>query len=720
MKKEVSKRIFAREEPSSFVDRDAELEFLLKPRSRSVAVHATPAAGSSELLRQTYDRLFDANSVIPIYFEIAASDETARGCALRFLREFLLQTVAFRRRDAGIIGSSPEICEIAQLAVPEDGYWIDRLIETCHSESKLNNDRAFIRNCLSAPVRAAANGARAMVMIDALGNAASLEGGAVLIDDLLEIAGRSNVTFVLCGPRRQMFGRGSFNVLEVEAFPVETAGAVVERLAAKYSVDINDQTRDLIATQTGGRVKFIDAILAGGKDLTTFERVQGAHTNEMFGGRTSRHLDAIFAGTTPSTLKLLGETVNSPNNRLPLTYWRRHSELSTADLDLLLASLHANEIINLSTDHVAIDTTDTIVRDYIRARHRIEIDGQLRGMAVGLALAESVKRAPQLMARQYRKTAAIDLRRLLQSFDGRSVSSAVIDYARFKAELKGADEETVSANLAADEDQLGLPHVVYTAHTSAFYPQLSEVCETERSAIALGFSDDARHNETAWIAAEIDSKLEVKRDLAAFWCDRLEMAAEAGELSNYRIWLIAPEGFDDEAVALLNERNANGSSRKQVDLLKSILETAVESSSYDETIDEYEIVVPMGEEAEMLAAQTIDDIAKRHAFPKKATNQIKTAVVEACINAAEHSLSPDRKIVQKYAVATDRITITISNRGVRLADKKTDATAPDKVPNDERRGWGLKLIRGLMDEVKIEETDDGTRITMVKRLVAEA
>ena len=33
-----------------------------------------------------------------------------------------------------------------------------------------------------------------------------------------------------------------------------------------------------------------------------------------------------------------------------------------------------------------------------------------------------------------------------------------------------------------------------------------------------------------------------------------------------------------------------------------------------------------------------------------------------------------------------------------------------------RRGWGLKLMRTLMDEVKFEQIDDGTRISMVKYL----
>ena len=87
-------------------------------------------------------------------------------------------------------------------------------------------------------------------------------------------------------------------------------------------------------------------------------------------------------------------------------------------------------------------------------------------------------------------------------------------------------------------------------------------------------------------------------------------------------------------------------------------------------------------------------------------------MVEACINATEHSLSPDRKIYQKFTVEDDRIIITISNRGLRLADKK----ATEVAPAEGRRGWGLKLMKNLMDEVKFEQTDDGTRISMTKYL----
>ncbi len=237
------------------------------------------------------------------------------------------------------------------------------------------------------------------------------------------------------------------------------------------------------------------------------------------------------------------------------------------------------------------------------------------------------------------------------------------------------------------------------------------MCDIERSAVALGFANAGKKEETAWIAAEIDSKLEASRELVEFWCDRLEMAALNCNFSRFKLWLITSEGFEPDAMDVLRNRNAYGSSRKQVEILTDILGTEIGPFN-EKAFDEYEFVVPMGENTEMIAAHTVEEIAKRHAFPSKAINQIKTALVEACINAAEHSLSPDRKTRLKFAVDDDKITITVSNRGLRLADK----THNENVPEEGRRGWGLKLIRGLMDEVNIEQVDDGTRITMVKYL----
>lgn len=110
------------------------------------------------------------------------------------------------------------------------------------------------------------------------------------------------------------------------------------------------------------------------------------------------------------------------------------------------------------------------------------------------------------------------------------------------------------------------------------------------------------------------------------------------------------------------------------------------------------------------AVYTIEEIACRHSFEPRAVNQIKTAFVEACINAGEHSLSSDRKIYQKFTIDADWVVITISNRGLR----RTTKIAEEVKSEAGRRGWSLKLMRSLMDEVKFERIDDETKISMTK------
>jgi serine/threonine-protein kinase RsbW len=188
--------------------------------------------------------------------------------------------------------------------------------------------------------------------------------------------------------------------------------------------------------------------------------------------------------------------------------------------------------------------------------------------------------------------------------------------------------------------------------------------------------------------------------------------------TRFQIWLISNEGFSEEAARLLKRRKAFSSSRQQLDLLASRVGEAVVPplvSSGDP--NEFLMVVPMGEDNELIAASTAEQIARRLTFRPEAINQIKTAIVEACINASEHSFSPDRKIYQRFRVESDRLVITISSRGIvpaNLNGAKSGTAAKESA--EERRGWGLKLIRTLMDEVEFERVDDGTSLRMTKYL----
>ncbi|HVE59749.1 MAG TPA: ATP-binding protein [Pyrinomonadaceae bacterium] len=714
------------------IGRSLELDALLRhargeSKTNALLISSAPSVGVSELLRQTYDRLFyEQGESIPFYFALKKSDRTAHQAATRFLQSFLQQVVAFRRRESKILDAACDVCELSEIALPSDGYWIDRLIETCQTESKLNNELAFVKNCLSAPLRALANGARVFVMIDDLHKAEHFAGEIDFIEEINEIFSRFEMPFVFGGRRRFSFGASGandFESLDIKPLSFVDAGLLAENLAVRYGVRINEQTRDLIAVQFDGNPLFIKSLMQSASEkksaLDSFQKVEQLYADEIFGGKIGKYYDAGFDEIAPRTetqkhlLSLLFDDLSVEHEKTHIETWQSRMNLADAEFSRVMRLLNTNEIVRLTSNLVETMRENLVLSDYVKGRFRLEIVLQNRALTVGETLSEFLKRAPRLMADFYRKNSAIGLRALLGVFDCQEIPVSLLDYSRFKDELKGAPNAEILKKLKNEPEKITLPQIIYTAHTVSFYAQFAQVVEKERSAVALGFikSNYTDDDETVWIAAEIDSKLEAKKELAEFWCDRLEMVALMCNFSNYKIWLVAPEGFAPDAVEVLQSRSAFGSSKKQVELLVEFL-GAKDALGEKLKANEYEMVVPMGEDTELIAAQTVEEIAKRHHFAPRAINQIKTALVEACINATEHSHSPDRKIYQKFTVENDRIIITISNRGLRLADKKAQEIAPGQ----DRRGWGLKLMKNLMDEVKFEQTDDGTRISMTKYL----
>ena len=725
------KKIFSTENVENFVGRTRELDYLLRhakgqSRSEGLLLLSAPQLGASELLKQTYDQLFfEQGEMIPFYFAPKKSDKTAAQCAVRFLQEFIKQTVAFRRQNTNILNFGGDVYELAQLAIPRDVYWIDRLLETCRIENRLNDFNAAARTALSAPLRAFASNAKVFVMLGDLHETENFADEIDFIEMIEDVFSQARFPYVLAGRRRFLFVkmRKNFQSLSLEPLSFSDSGLLAENFAAQSNVKINEQTRDLIAVQLAGNPFFIKSLIQSAAekntDLDNFGQVQKVYADEVFGGRIGKFYDGALAEISPipETQKnisgLLFDALTTEREKVPIESWQKRIGQTDEEFFRTMNLLNAHEIIRLTSNHVEPMSENDILNDYLTARFRLETITENRALTVGETISSFVKRAPQIMAKFYRRSSAIGLRELMKIFNCQKVPTALLDYSRFKDEYKGVPNAELLSILDKDEEKITLPQIVYTSHTLSFYPQFVQVTERERSAVALGFLENkyTDEDEIVWIAAEIDSKLEATKELTEFWCDRLEIVALMCNFLNYRIWLVAPEGFSPDAVESLRARDAFGSSKRQVELLAQtlgaydILDSKVKNN-------EYEMIVPMGEDTELIAAQTVEEIAKRHHFTPKAINQIKTALVEACINATEHSLSPDRKIYQKFAFENDRIVITISNRGLRLADKKAQEIAPD----EGRRGWGLKLMKSLMDEVKFEQTDDGTRISMTKYL----
>ncbi|HUR98038.1 MAG TPA: ATP-binding protein [Pyrinomonadaceae bacterium] len=714
-------KIFAGRKARDFVGRSGEVDRLAahavsEDGADGILVLAAPGAGASELLRQTYDRLFhEQREIIPFYFAVRRNLTGSREMAEDFLHEFIRQLVAFRRHDPAIVRSAAGLDELAELSLSVSGIWIDRLIATARDSA---DGRAFLRTCLSAPIRAAANGDRAFLMIDDAHHLDNVDDGARVFDELKDVFENAGVKFAVSGYRRFLHRRMDCGSLELNNLDFEKAGDLVEVFAKESGLSIAEQPRDLIAAQLAGNPALTRAFIREAADSQTgignFQDVQTAYAEGIFDGRIARRFHELFSDACGSptvehhVLRLLSDIQSE--QKLDRALWARRMRLDENDAEAILRKLNVNELVRSTASSIEPVAENIVLTDFIAARVRLKT-AESRANVFGDSLTGYIKRAPEIMGRLYRFNSSIGVREILGAFDGREVPTLLIDYAEFRDKFKTVPDTEV-LNEARYTEALALPRIFFTTSAASFYKPLSHIAETERSAIALGFeaSDEDSNNEVVWIAAEIDSKLEADSDVVGFWCDRLEAAALMCDFARFRIWLIAPEGFSPEASEALKSRNAYGSSRRQADLLRRFL-NAPKPASEKLAPNEYEIVIPMDADAELIAAHAVEEIAKRHNLDAKSINQIKTALIEACINASEHSLSPDRKIYQRFRLEEDRVVLTVSNRGLRLASVSAAIE-----PEGGRRGWGLKLMRKLMDEVTIEDVDDGTRIVMTKFL----
>lgn len=719
MIKELQSKILSSVAPEDFTGRDAELEKLrsLAQHKGSAFLSTGPGFGASEILKKCFDALFrDQSSLTPIYFQVRRTDVTAARCVRRFLYQFLLQTVAFRRRDPRIIKYSPGLDEIVRLSLPGDAGWTEQLAAMVGAPAFQESDYWFEYGFGSA--FKLTETIPAFVIFDHLTEAGFLQDGSAMLDSLAGQLNMPGAGFVFSALRRSRHPFSKIKQIAVEPLEHSSVGRLIDSFARVLDIDVTAQTRDLAAAQMGCRpapvVSLLRAAAKTGAGLGNYKKVQAAYTDEITGGGIARYFDGILndVSVRPEIQKNVVVILHDLlwTESISRDTWKQRSGLGE-DADRGLDILNNREMLSISPGRIEGAFEDNVLADYIEMRYRLEVGGGNRALVIGDALSRSLKRAPALMSSFYRRSSAIGVREILESFDTHDVPAALLDYGKFSSEYKGAPEAEILADLRDAEEKIHLPQIVQTVYTESLYQPISQVSERVRCAVGRGFAGKryADDEEIVWIAAEIDSKLEASKELAEFWCDRLEMVALVCDFVRFRIWLIAPEGFSPKAVDVLRGRNAIGSSRKQVSLLKQYLSP---EESRGHAAEEYEIVVPMGDETELIAAHAVEELAKRHNMDAKSINQIKTALVEACINATEHSHSPDRKIYQKFTFDDKKITIVISNRGIRLTDRRTAADES----TESRRGWGLALIRRLMDEVHIEDVEDGTSISMTKYL----
>jgi serine/threonine-protein kinase RsbW len=134
---------------------------------------------------------------------------------------------------------------------------------------------------------------------------------------------------------------------------------------------------------------------------------------------------------------------------------------------------------------------------------------------------------------------------------------------------------------------------------------------------------------------------------------------------------------------------------------------------------EVTLALPMVPEMEIEASKTATAIAESIRMSPDRIDEVRMAVVEACINALEHSRASDREVFVTFQVVgendPEKLRILVHDNGIGFAPEMLEEpTMEGKLKAVRKRGWGLKIIRGLMDEVEILSGVEGTTVVMSK------
>jgi serine/threonine-protein kinase RsbW len=126
-----------------------------------------------------------------------------------------------------------------------------------------------------------------------------------------------------------------------------------------------------------------------------------------------------------------------------------------------------------------------------------------------------------------------------------------------------------------------------------------------------------------------------------------------------------------------------------------------------------ELHIPSVMGYEKIAMECAASVAKKMGFTENRIEDLKTAVADACLNAIEHGNKMDTstKVGVTLTVEESKLQVAVKDEGKGI-EKVIVPSIENKIEGKEKpRGWGIFLIKRLMNEVTFEPSPEGGNIT---------
>jgi anti-sigma regulatory factor (Ser/Thr protein kinase) len=705
---------------------------LVLGNGRSRALIARAGSGKTELLRQWHGRLFGEGEVLPLWYPVLGDGRERAALAADLLAQIALQALAFKRRDPALLARTLPLREIAErlrVTWPAGGTL---LAEAASSLETLPAGADPLALAAMLPHRLASQtGTPILCLLD---DADNLSAVASLSGWPAEAAASPSAPLLLAFDEESSLARvfgprdaaALVTVDRLAPLSADAASRLARHLARARGLALDEAATETLAREGAGSPFYLGALVRALAESAGSgpEAVLRATAATACDGETARYWIDRLSRAIPDrriravALELLvyclreGESAVDAG-RLAALMLKPESEVEDA-----LAALSRAGIVRVDCRRVALDA-DPVFREVVTALYRREFGSAAPAFIEAALAAEKIRRAPQARRDDRRRMVQAELRGLFERWNGQQVPAVLFDASRYQARLGGHPASEHVRLLADETERLTLPRVISMASGRVGGQSAPLGLEVDALAWALMPCAEGPETEAVWVVREIaggaggDDQLErFARDVAAL--------QSAGDLPGECLtpWAILGAPLDPAGERCAARLRLLTSTVPQLEALGNILGGSV---SFPPPVPlspappavELELVIPRVTDIELVAARALEQLAENLDVDAAEIGKLKMALVEACINAFEHGGERAGRVRVVLTAGAGRLSMRVENRGRPLAALPPPAAAGREAGG---RGWGLTLIRELVDEVSLEPREDGVSLLMVKRL----